>query len=75
LLRQRKKAKKGDRQPLPYGFPFMPSKKWETGETRLRLRQRPFLFPFSARHKRQRQQRTLLVRFAFGISEPKKSGV
>ncbi|MFJ7567343.1 hypothetical protein ACIQW9_10330 [Herminiimonas sp. NPDC097707] len=49
----------------------MPRKKWETGETRLRLKQRPFLFPFSARHNRQRQQRTLQVRLAFGFAEPK----
>jgi hypothetical protein len=53
LLRQRKKAKKGDRKPLPFGFPFVQIKKWEANETRLRLRQRSLLFPFSASHKRQ----------------------
>jgi hypothetical protein len=34
LLRQRKKAKKGDRKPLPFGFPALRRKKWEVNETR-----------------------------------------
>jgi hypothetical protein len=51
---KKSKQKKATAQPLPFGFPFVQYKKWETGETRLRLRQRPFLFPFSVLHKRQR---------------------
>src|SRR5947209_5778850 len=28
------KQRKATAQPLPFGFPFVPCKKWETGETR-----------------------------------------
>ena len=49
------KQRKATAEPLPFGFPFMQDKKWEANETRLRLRQRSLLFPFSVLHKRQRQ--------------------
>ena len=54
-----KKASKERRpQPsLPFGFPFVQDKKWESFETRLRLRQQSFLFPFSVLHKWQCQTR------------------
>ncbi|MFZ6816335.1 hypothetical protein ACO0K3_17820, partial [Undibacterium sp. Rencai35W] len=46
--------KKATAQSLPFGFPFEQVKKWEVSETRLRLRQRTLLFPFSNLLKRQR---------------------
>jgi hypothetical protein len=50
LLRQRKNAKKGDRASPPFGYPMLQDKKWESVETRLRLKQQRFLYPFSASH-------------------------
>ena len=61
--------KKATAQPLPFGFPFVPSKKWETGETRLRLRQRPFLFPFLRVTNGSATAEEQLARLAFGIAE------
>ncbi|MFC3109147.1 hypothetical protein ACFOFO_14450 [Undibacterium arcticum] len=61
-LAKKSKQKKAAAQSLPCGFPFVRSKKWEMDETRLRLRQRPFLIHFllrtngSAKAERQRQR-------------------
>ncbi|MDE2430235.1 MAG: hypothetical protein KGM99_16050, partial [Burkholderiales bacterium] len=54
-LAKKSKPKKATAKSLPCGCPFVQNKKWEVSETRLRLRQRTLLFPFSVPHKRQRQ--------------------
>jgi hypothetical protein len=53
---KKSKQKKATTLPLPFGFPIVQDKKWESFETRLRLKQRSFLYPFSALHNWQCQK-------------------
>ncbi len=48
--------KKATTLPLAFGFPIEQDKKWESFETRLRLKQRSFLYPFSVLHNWQCQK-------------------
>ena len=50
------KQRKATTLPLAFGFPIVRVKKWESLETRLRLRQQGFLNPFSALHNWQCQK-------------------
>jgi len=45
--------RKATQAPLPFGFPIVQDKKWESLETRLWLKQQGFLFPFSVPHNWQ----------------------
>nr|WP_315487565.1 hypothetical protein [uncultured Undibacterium sp.] len=48
--------KKATTLPLAFGFPIVQDKKWESVETRLRLKQQHFLYPFSVQHNWQCQK-------------------
>ncbi|MBC3807420.1 hypothetical protein H8K52_08700 [Undibacterium seohonense] len=48
--------KKATTLPLAFGFPIVQDKKWESLETRLRLKQQGFLYPFSVLHNWQCQK-------------------
>ena len=50
------KQRKATTLPLAFGFPIVRVKKWESLETRLRLKQQGFLYPFSASHNWQCQK-------------------
>jgi hypothetical protein len=50
------KQRKATTLSLAFGFPIEQDKKWESFETRLRLKQRSFLYPFSVLHNWQCQK-------------------
>ncbi|MFZ6820181.1 hypothetical protein [Undibacterium sp. Ji22W] len=50
------KQRKATTLPLAFGFPIVQDKKWESLETRLRLKQQGFLYPFSVLHNWQCQK-------------------
>jgi hypothetical protein len=62
--------KKATTLPLAFGFPIVQDKKWESVETRLRLKQQHFLYPFSVQHNWQCQKwMKFKVKFKFKFKD------